>query len=170
MIAAYTFNNNQTGEYNMNTETVVLNALGNRQRMRTQTDLNQFFKGILREHSGLDEKEFLAVFRKLQEQGAGALIIGRKNNPNRFIWNYNLKEVAQAAKQGSGMRELIPLPKKSRGRPALIRRPKVAPIRSVRNRRIVAKPSSVQIVLNLDSNIPVKELEALLELAKGLQK
>ena len=103
----------------MNPETnqaaqVIFKTLGKRQRFRRHTNLDLFYKVIHAEDASITEKEFLAVFKDLQTKGAGSLVFGRKDNPNRFIWNFNLKEVSKVARQGKDLQGLDPLPKRAK--------------------------------------------------------
>lgn len=74
---------------------LVFDVLAERQRHRQRTDLNNLFRAMRRDNPDLSEKEYLEVFKTLQANGAGSLIIGRRGNPNRFIWKYNLKDLAE---------------------------------------------------------------------------
>lgn len=79
------------------TETLVFKNLQSRERNNQQTDLTNMYRAIYKTNPDIDQIEFLNVFKKLQEHHAGVLVIGRGGNPNRFIWKYNLKEVADQA-------------------------------------------------------------------------
>lgn len=78
-------------------ETLVFKNLQARERNNQQTDLTNMYRAIYKTNPEIDQVDFLNVFKKLQEQHAGVLVIGRNGNSNRFIWKYNLKEVAEAA-------------------------------------------------------------------------
>lgn len=77
---------------------LVFDVLAERQRHRQRTDLNNLFRAMRRDNPDLSEREYLEVFKTLQMNGAGSLIIGRRGNPNRFIWKYNLKDLAEKIK------------------------------------------------------------------------
>lgn len=72
----------------------IFKALSDRQRQRSRTDISRLFRAIrASDMPQLDEKQFLEVFKKLHSAGMGSLIIGRKNNPDRFAWKYSLKDM-----------------------------------------------------------------------------
>jgi hypothetical protein len=77
---------------------LVMGILSERQRHRQRTDLKNLYRGAKRVEPKIDEDQFMEVFKKLAASGAGSLIIGRRGNPNRFIWKYNLKDIAEAVK------------------------------------------------------------------------
>lgn len=94
----------------------VFGVLSERQRYRRRTDLNRLYNMLKMSGSTVSPDDFLNVFKTLQAAQVGSLVIGRKNNPNRFVWNYNLKDIAKAAQNGATIQQLQPLPAK-RGRP-----------------------------------------------------
>lgn len=76
----------------------VFKALSDKQRARRATDLTNLYREMSRKDKTLQEKEMIQVFKKLEDAGIGSLVIGRRSNHNRFVWSYNLKHVALAAK------------------------------------------------------------------------
>lgn len=78
---------------------LVFDVLSERQRHRQRTDLNNLYRGMLKIDSGLDHDKFMDVFRSLDQNGAGKLVRGRRGNPDRFIWKYDLRALAEAAKR-----------------------------------------------------------------------
>ncbi len=82
---------------------LVLGILSERQRHRQRTDLKNLYRQSKKSDPNIDEDKFMDVFRSLAAAGAGSLIVGRRGNPNRFIWKYNLKDIAEAA-QTSGVK------------------------------------------------------------------
>jgi hypothetical protein len=73
----------------------------NRHRNREVTDIEQMRNAIVtkyKEELGYDA--WVAAFKKLEDMGMGALIMGRRGNPNRFRWNYSLKTIGTAAVNG----------------------------------------------------------------------
>jgi hypothetical protein len=150
---------------------MIFKALGNRQRIRTQLDLTQMYRMMKRE-LGVGDQEFLAAFRLLEVQGAGSLIIGRRGNPNRFVWKYNLKQVAQAALKGENLKGLEPLDKKSRliqfakGKPGPKPRTKKE-FRIVTPKQLKTVPT-LQIVINIPENTRPQDVQAYIDLAKDI--
>ena len=86
-----------TPEVNKQVSELVFNVLSERNRHRSRTDLKNLYRSIKKMEPDIDEEQFMAVFKGLAAAGAGSLIIGRRGNPNRFIWKYNLKAIADAA-------------------------------------------------------------------------
>jgi hypothetical protein len=174
------------------TSKAIFKALAERQRFRRRTDLNRLHKTL---GDQITEEEFLSTFKKLQEAGIGSLIIGRKNNPNRFAWNYNLKSVANAALSVDGW-ELEPLPMKPRKRRVTKNKrnvkkkltgrrsgPRKAAGNHARYEEMAPRtyphvPSSVatpvavqpavQLIINLPASAKREDVEALVSLAKDL--
>jgi hypothetical protein len=79
----------------------VFQALASRDRPRATTDLGRFRRSIIEEEGiAIDNREFLSIFKKLQEAGFGTLINPNpriSGDPHRFKWKYNLIEVGQRA-------------------------------------------------------------------------
>lgn len=147
----------------------IFKVFGKRQRFRRHTNLDLFFKVIQQEDPTINEREFLSVFKGLQDQGAGSLVIGRKDNPTRFVWNYNLKEVANVAKRGRGLQGLDPLPKRSRYVPTLVNsdRPVVIPMEPKKQNSV---GGGVNITIQFPEGTRAEDMKALLELAASLNK
>lgn len=145
---------------------LTVDILSARQRMRRVTDLNNFYRFITKKHPDIKDTDFLNVFKKLDNEGAGSLIIGRKNNPNRFIWNYNLKEVAESLKKGKDISSLKLLTKKSKQR-----RVSKRDVKPIQEQEVVAAKHllSPQIVIQFSPETPQTEIKALLELVRDLQ-
>jgi hypothetical protein len=154
-------------------------ALGDRQRFRRRTDLNRLYLTVQSnpKNSGISEDDFLEVFKDLQAIKAGSLVIGRKNNPNRFVWKYNLKELASAALNNKDLTELGPMPKKAPKRTAFRRKvkptfkAKVAEPVPVKPTQVeqVTGPAIIQLTLQLSPNYRPEDVHALLQLAQSLQ-
>ena len=79
----------------------IFSALASRKRTRKITDLRQFQYKLLDEGAKLSKEDVLHTFKRLEKAGVGTLIIGRKNKPTRFEWNYSIKRVAKAASNSS---------------------------------------------------------------------
>lgn len=173
---------------------MVFKALSDKQRARRATDLTHLFKVVIKMDQSVPERDFLAVFKQLQDAKVGSLIIGRKNNHNRFLWNYNLKDVAQAAKgkavEMKTIEESFPGNKKTtRKVKPIIRRKKMRIVKPAMLRQALLnnkieeprqtvipaartstlKGPRIQFNLELGPDVPFKDIQALLELVKGLQ-
>lgn len=70
----------------------IFDDLSKRSRFRDETNLVRY-PSLL----NLDQNETMAVFRELERLGVGSIVIGRRGKPTRFVWKYNLKDVANAA-------------------------------------------------------------------------
>lgn len=136
------------------TSKAIFDVLKDRKRFRRYTNLSQFNQVLLNKGYKVVEDEYFDTFKALEKAGAGSLIIGRKGNPNRFIWDYNLKDVAKAA---SGEEVKAQVIKRGPGRP-----PKVTTILKVDER-----PKTLKLTININTEDLLKEFrEQLLELAK----
>lgn len=151
----------------------VFGALKERQRWRDRTDLTRLYKQLLEGGLTVAEQEFLGVFKKLEDIGAGSVIIARKKNkPNRFAWKYNLKDVAQAAASNQPIETLKPLEKKKK---VAVKRKKKANKKMEASNLVpitknIAPHPTIQITLQLSPNTDPKEIESYLEMAKMLQQ
>lgn len=129
----------------MNASKIVMEYLNSRQRGAAKTDLSNVYRIVHRIHPELSEDDFMSVFKAMQAQGLGSMVIGRNGNPNRFVWKYTLKETAEKFKLST-----------------------IPAVSQVKATRAPRRPRLSQIVINLDPNTPKIELEALIKLAKGL--
>ncbi len=156
----------------------IVKALGAKVRHRHVTNLYNMKKAL----PTMDDAAFLSVFRDFEKAGLGSLIIGRKNNPNRFVWNYHLKDVREAMRSGKALSTLSPLPhagkklqirrRKRRGDAELI---KAMPVKQPAAefspwtpRKKKEEVPMISINIQLPANTSKKELTAFLELASGL--
>lgn len=80
------------------TTKLVFDILAERQRSRARTDIKNLFRQALKAEPKLDYQDFLSVFKNLDAANFGKLIIGRRRNPDRFAWSYDLKDVATKVK------------------------------------------------------------------------
>lgn len=100
-----------------NARELILKSFTKRQRVNSVTDLDQLYRQFRAQYKTLTEDDIKAVFKELQDKGAGSYVIGRGLNPTRFIWRYNLKEVAERALAGLyNFKTLKPLEETSRAR------------------------------------------------------
>lgn len=66
-----------------------------RRRFRKYTNVELHFKTLDKKGVKYDKKEYFDTLKKLSELGVGTLRYGRKGNPDVFIWNYSLKDIAK---------------------------------------------------------------------------
>lgn len=145
----------------------VFKVLEKRQRFRKRSDISRIYREIKSTHMSTDPKEVLNVFKELQSLGVGSIVIGRKNNPNRFIWKYNLKEVAKAAKNKDVSLNNLDTFKEGPSKAETIN----TASKTVFKSSTVSKTYPViQITLRLPVDTRMEDIKAYLDLAKSLQK
>lgn len=155
-------------------EGLVYKVLGSRRRVRQETNLTVLYRTIKRMDKTINEKDFLAAFRALEAKGAGTLVIGRKGNPNRFVWDYNLKDAAKTVMKGKSLTSLKPLQETNERLVQFKEKAKrqvriVKPEPSVELSQANTIEPTLQIVLNLPKDANMTDVKALIELAKELQ-
>lgn len=100
-----------------NARELVLKSFTKRRRVNSVTDLDQLYKQFRAQYKSLTQDDIKAVFKELQDKGVGSVVIGRGLKPTRFIWKYNLKDVAERALAGmNNFDKLQPLSEVSRAR------------------------------------------------------
>ncbi len=156
----------------------VFSMLGQRERFRRRSDLRGMFYELAGKVKNVNYDDFLTVFENLQEAGVGRIVVGRKNNPDRFLWNYNLKDVAKALP----VDKLSPLPKEIRKRKkvgikAVSSKRKVEKYKEEIAARPAAKASPIQdlsdflnINIRLSKDTRPADVKALLQLLKEMQE
>lgn len=156
-----------------NTSKVVFDTLSKRVRFRRQTNLTNFHNDLMNKGEKIVESEFMDAFKALQILGVGSLIFGRNGKPNRFKWNYNLKDVAKVAlNQDEAEINEMPTPapiKRGRGRPRKNAMKQAKTIKVHRGMKISASPSIITITLQISANSRPEDIAALLDLAKQLK-
>jgi hypothetical protein len=93
-----------------NVAKAVFENMAGRRRYRKYTNL-RFLRRQL-EANGKETiapEKLMSVFKTLEQMGLGSIVIGRRKNPTKFIWNYNLKDVAQVAAGKKAAGELGPI-------------------------------------------------------------
>lgn len=124
----------------------IFDLYSHRQRGR-QTSSTQRIRRVLKDHGvEMSTKELSDFYLKMQKAGVGRCVAGRKGRVNRFIWNFHLKSVAEAA-QGKADGSLK-LAAKQR-----IKLPKLTPVLADTvsmkpEPRIIAKASPKQPAIN----------------------
>lgn len=98
----------------MNTESVILTkmaktnkdaltlfkVLQSRQRMRKVSDVRRLTGLATVLDKTITEARVLKVLKELEKGGIGKVRPGSETNPNRFGWNFNLRQVAEVALNG----------------------------------------------------------------------
>lgn len=67
--------------------------LKERRRGRTDTSLKRIQRAFKDDGLNYSLEEIGQTFKKLHHLGAGRMVYGRNGNPNRFIWNVNLRSI-----------------------------------------------------------------------------
>lgn len=144
-------------------------------RNRKETNLHWLF--LETEDNSLTYADFLSVWKQLDNMGVGSLVTGRGGAPDRFKWGYGLRDVATLAKEGKSLEYATPIGKKrtvsKRGRPkgSKNKRGKTKIVAPKANIPVQAAPTPtyVQLTINLPEKANIKDVQALLEMAKSLQ-
>lgn len=89
-----------------NTSKAVFDTLSKRIRFRRQTNLSKFANLMINKGERIVEEEYIQLFKRLEEAGIGTLVIGRRGKPNRFKWNYNLKDIGRIGMGEIGTKDL----------------------------------------------------------------
>lgn len=76
----------------------IFEHFASRQRFHTETSLKQLRLDLMQEGKKVIESEFNEIFKKFEAMGMGSTVTGRAGRPNRFKWNYNLRELAKSVK------------------------------------------------------------------------
>ncbi len=75
-----------------------------RERNAAITDINQMKNILIRKGEKIDSDKYYKAWKRLEDIGAGSLILGRNERPTRFKWNYSLKAIGQAAITGKDIK------------------------------------------------------------------
>lgn len=159
-------------------EKTVFEMLADRQRINNKTNLDQFFVYLRNRVPNASDSDLMSVFKSLEELGYGSIVYGRGNNPTRFLWNYNLSDVAR--KELGEDVEIRPFTKRApiKKKKVFTRKiaKKIKPIKFSKKQE-TAKPTAqvdstipvVSINLQLGKDISPKDIQALIELANSLK-
>lgn len=97
------------------TASAIFLAFSQRERGRHVINLDLIYTRLEAEGVRMSHTDYFGTFKRLEELDIGKLVYGRKGNANRFIWSYDLKDVA---KIGLGNKDIDPkaiAPRQSRG-------------------------------------------------------
>ena len=137
----------------------ILKTMSTRQRARATTDLSRLFKSVKALDSKMTYDDFLSAFKQLQATGAGRLIIGRRNNSDRFAWNYNMREAASALAAGKPLDSVKPL-RTGPNKPAY---------KLPAHKFASPSPAQLTLTLSLPASTSSHDIKALLELVESLR-
>src|SRR5205814_3568836 len=68
-----------------------------RERDQSETKVDRILILLNAEGHAFPRRDIIALFRKLQEQGCGQFVEGRRGWPSRFVWSSGLISVGRAA-------------------------------------------------------------------------
>src|SRR6266699_3713796 len=68
-----------------------------RERDQSETKVDRTLVLLRTEGHEFRRREVIDLFRKLQEQGCGQFVEGRRGWPSRFVWSTGIRSVARAA-------------------------------------------------------------------------
>ena len=68
-----------------------------RERDQSETKVDRILVLLKSDGYPFKRREIIELFRKLQEQGCGQFIEGRRGWPSRFVWSVGLTSVGKAA-------------------------------------------------------------------------
>ena len=68
-----------------------------RERDQSETKVDRILVLLRAEGHEFRRRDIIALFRKLQEQGCGQFVEGRRGWPSRFVWSAGLTSVGRAA-------------------------------------------------------------------------
>jgi len=170
------------------TAKLVFEALSRRERAREATNLNWFKYFLTSGGQQVASDQYIGVFKTLETLNVGKLISPKKNksgqtSPARFIWNYNLKDIARAANGTLHSKVLRPVEKEvekpSKEKPvekkevATAQEP-FAGLKDIKpNNNISINRAGIAMNIDLDnlpSNVKAEDVTAWLSLVKELEK
>ena len=68
-----------------------------RERDQSETKVKRILVRLKRDGNEFQRREIIDLFRKLQEQGCGQFVEGRRGWPSRFVWSSEMTSIARAA-------------------------------------------------------------------------
>src|SRR5207302_10958226 len=68
-----------------------------RERDQSETKVDRILVRLKREGHEFQRREIIHLFRKLEGQGCGQFVEGRRGWPSRFVWSTEMTSVARAA-------------------------------------------------------------------------
>src|ERR1700722_5734327 len=74
-----------------------LDHAAKRERDQSETKVDRILVLLRAEGHTFPRRDIIALFRKLQDQGCGQFVEGRRGWPSRFVWSAGLTSVGRAA-------------------------------------------------------------------------
>lgn len=84
------------------TATSAMLLLALRERNKPYTPLAVMKDQLIKMGEKVVDADYKQFWKDLEAAGVGSLILGRKGNPDRFQWNYSLKDVARSVVDDKG--------------------------------------------------------------------
>lgn len=109
------------------TASTIFLIMSQRERARHVLNLDLLLSNAIAQSKDVSKEVFYETFKQLHNLKVGYIIYGRKGNNHKFVWTYDMKDVA---KIGLGILDIVPrksMPKKKVGQRVL----KVSPTRNV---------------------------------------
>lgn len=140
------------------TAEVVATSLALRERLRHFSDIRRTKMDLIKNGEKIVDNDYKKFWKDLESLGVGSIVYGRKGNPDRFEWHYNLKSVASAVIEGKDL-ELSRIDFKSAKKPEMIRTPikLVKPSVTERNVYIMLR-DGISLNLNVPSDLTKNEI------------
>lgn len=79
------------------TAKIIMTDLGARTRHRSFSDIKRQKLELIAKDYKVVEADANMFWRLMEQEGFGSLLLSKKGKPERFNWNYNLKEIAAIA-------------------------------------------------------------------------
>lgn len=148
------------------TSKAVFDSWIQRQRFSQKTNLDKFKVDLLNQGEKIVDEEFQKTFKRLEDLGIGSIIHGRGKNPARFVWNYNLKDVAQMSMGNLSAEKVAELPVSKKK----IKRKLLTPKKSVGRPKKIEKSPTIRVTFDIPGNSDPQEIAALLDLVASMEK
>lgn len=149
------------------TSKAVFQVLSSRKRYRKHTTL-LYFKALL-ERKGYEivDNDLISTFQKLEKEGAGKVVYHRNTKePLKFIWSYDLKDVAKLAKGQKTIDEVVRIIKEAhqiKPKEIILRKAEVNMIKDETPALNVMLPANSVLNITLPKNISLDRVQGLLK-------
>lgn len=142
-------------------------SLAMRERLRHFSDIGRTRNALVRQGEKIVDGDYMQYWKDLQAAGVGAIIFGRRGNPNRFEWHYSLKKIAKAALEGTNVeaeRHEAEKPAAPAPAPKVIRRsPQApAPVKTLAQKTVfIPLRSNFDLEIKLPGDVNAQEIETI---------
>lgn len=99
----YNLNEVKTVANQSETAKSVFDALSKRERFRSSTNLSKFKRELMEQGRKIVSDEYMETFKRLHDMKIGTLVIGRRGGANRFLWNYNFKNLLKQGRSNNAV-------------------------------------------------------------------